>query len=47
MIVHVPRSLPVSVAAKGAILLDSAPGTEMFTRWRFTVVKINVYLLVF
>ena len=47
MIVHVPRSLPVSVAAKGAMLLDSAPGTEMFTCWKFTVVQINVYLFAF
>ena len=32
-IVHVSRSLPVSVAAKGVISLDSAPGTDMFTCW--------------
>ena len=35
-IVHVPRSLPVSVAAKGVISLDSALGIDMFTCWWFT-----------
>ena len=32
-IVHVPRSLPVSVAAERVISLDSVPGTDMFTCW--------------